>query len=195
MQRDREWFVEQLGLAAEADGFTRIAGRVFGFLLLSDEPRSLDEIAEALGVSKASVSTDARRLLQRGVVQRVGRPGDRRDYYQIAPDFFARLTEHRVERWRRMRDLVAQARRRIPEQSPTVRDRFAYLDAMHDFLLGRVDGVIAAWAARAGARARAESRADGNGAARDRQARRGGRTAPAPSRAPAKGGRGRRGAG
>lgn len=152
MQHDREWFVEQLGMAAEADGFTRIAGRVFGYLLLSDEPRSLDEIAESLGVSKASASTDARRLLQRGVVQRVGRPGDRRDYYQIAPDFFARLTEHRVQRWRRMRDLVAQARRRIPAQSATVRDRFAYLDAMHEFLLGRVENVLAAWATRSAGR-------------------------------------------
>ena len=48
-QRDREWFVEQVGAAAEADGFTRIGGRIFGHLLLSVEPCSLVVLVAELG--------------------------------------------------------------------------------------------------------------------------------------------------
>jgi DNA-binding transcriptional regulator GbsR (MarR family) len=144
-ERQGERFVEQMGLAAEADGFTRIAGRLFGALLLSDGPRSLDELADALGVSKASVSTDARRLLERGVVERVGRPGDRRDYYQLAPDFFGRLIRHRVARWTALHRHVVEMRRAAPEQPRTVRDRFDYIDAVHEFVLARVEEALRQW--------------------------------------------------
>ena len=65
ISREHEWFVGEMGLTFEADGFTRIGGRLFGHLLLADRPLSLDEIAAALRVSKASVSTDARRLLEK----------------------------------------------------------------------------------------------------------------------------------
>lgn len=145
LKRDREWFVERVGLAAEADGFTRIAGRMFGYLLLSADPRSLDDLVDALGVSKASVSTDARRLLQRGVLERVGRPGDRRDYYQIAPDFFARLMAYRVERWNRVHELIVEARSRVPDLAPSARERLAYMDAVHDFIVERVQHSLEDW--------------------------------------------------
>ncbi|MBA2573067.1 MAG: hypothetical protein H0V06_08480, partial [Gemmatimonadetes bacterium] len=52
-----EQFVERMGLFFEDDGHPRIAGRMFGFMLLSPEPCSLDDLAEQLQVSKASVST------------------------------------------------------------------------------------------------------------------------------------------
>src|SRR5689334_15224571 len=110
VDRAAEAFVERMGLNTEADGLSRIAGRLFGALLLAEEPRSLDDLAESLGVSKASASVEARRLLERGVVERVGRPGDRRDYYQLAPDFFERVIRRRVARWSSLHALVSEMR-------------------------------------------------------------------------------------
>ena len=54
-------FVERMGLTLEGEGLPRIAGRLFGFLLVHPEAYSLDELAERLQVSKASISTNARR--------------------------------------------------------------------------------------------------------------------------------------
>jgi DNA-binding transcriptional regulator GbsR (MarR family) len=139
------WFVERMGLAAETDGLPRIAGRVFGTLLLSAEPLSLDELTTTLGVSKASVSTDARRLLESGVIERVGRPGDRRDYYQIATDFFTRLISYRVSRWIALRDLVREMNATAPDQPPAVRERFAYLEDIHEFVRLRVEAALDEW--------------------------------------------------
>ena len=76
-QSDREWFVSRMGQSTEQDGFTRIAGRLFGHLLLSEEPCSIFELSPAIGVSKASISTDARRLLETGVLERMAKPDDR----------------------------------------------------------------------------------------------------------------------
>jgi predicted transcriptional regulator len=137
-----------MGLTFESDGFTRIGGRLFGHLLLADRPLSLDELADALGASKASVSTDARRLLEKGVVERSGRPGDRRDYWQIAPDFFANIMQHRVERWRRLNALVGELKRRSPAPTAAVRARLRYMEDVYAYIAGRVDEALESWQTR-----------------------------------------------
>lgn len=148
MDRAAEEFIERMGLATEADGLSRIAGRLFGALLLAEEPRSLDDLAESLGVSKASASVEARRLLERGVVERVGRPGDRRDYYQLAPDFFERVIRRRVARWASLHGLVTEMQRTAPPRSPAVRRRFAHVDEFHAFVLARIEEALAEWGER-----------------------------------------------
>jgi predicted transcriptional regulator len=145
--RDHDWFVGEMGLTFEADGFTRIGGRLFGHLLLADRPLSLDELAAALHASKASVSTDARRLLEKGVVHRSGKPGDRRDYWQIAPDFFSNIMQHRVERWRQLNALVGELRRRSPNPTAAVRARLRYMEDVYGYISGRVDEALESWQA------------------------------------------------
>lgn len=142
---DRHSFIERMGLAAESDGLSRIAGRLFGALLLESEPRSLDEFAEQLGVSKASVSTEARRLLERGVAERVGKPGDRRDYYALSPDFFAQIVRFRLSRWEALHRLVRDLPTTAPDLPRVVRDRFSYIDDVHAFVLARVETALAEW--------------------------------------------------
>lgn len=109
MEQPTEQVIERMGLFFEQDGLPRIAGRLLGYLLLSVEPRSLDDLAGALRVSRSSASTDARLLERMGMVERVTVPGDRRDYYRIAPDAAARISARWLERLTRMRDLLAEA--------------------------------------------------------------------------------------
>jgi biotin operon repressor len=56
MQDTVQKFVEQMGLMCEEDGMPRSSGRILGFLLAEDGPFSLDELAEQLQMSKASVA-------------------------------------------------------------------------------------------------------------------------------------------
>ena len=148
MDRAQHTFIDRMGQATESDGMSPIAGRLFALLLLSDEPRSLDELASQLGVSKASVSTDARRLLERGIVERSSPAGDRRDYYELTPDFFAQVIRSRVARWRRLHGLVSGMRDASSGLSPAVRDRFASIDEIHSFVVERVDAALADWERR-----------------------------------------------
>ncbi len=149
MDRAHERFVEEVGLAAEADGLPRIAGRLFGHLLLSSGPCSLDEIAEALGVSKGSASTDARLLLRHGWLRRAGVAGDRKDYYEMAPDFFAGIVAYRLARWEGLHDLVAAAIPDLDSEPAEVRDRLRYLDEVQAFFVGGMRQLLAEWNARA----------------------------------------------
>lgn len=122
-------FIEAFGRHFEREGIPRIAGRLTALLLVSDRPLSLDEIAASLAVSKASVSTDARRMEEKGFLQRSSLPGDRRDYYAVAPDSFQRMLEARVASLTRLAALCESARR-LPVESNVVRDRLA---TWHEF--------------------------------------------------------------
>jgi len=148
MDQDTSRFVERMGFFFEEDGQPRIAGRLFGMLYLSDAPISLDDLAAGLGVSKASVSINARLLAQRGMLERVTRPGDRRDYYQVGADIFARTMSQRVARIRTFRDILKEF-----ETSPAVADsavatRFAEYDEGYAAMLEAIDAALTTWRAR-----------------------------------------------
>jgi DNA-binding transcriptional regulator GbsR (MarR family) len=145
MDRAQRLFIDRLGDTAEADGLSPIAGRLFALLMLAPEPQSLDDLAAALGVSKASVSTDARRLLERGIVERTRRTGDRRDFYELVPDFFARVIRARVARWRRIQQLVDTVRDDSDALSAPARERFYAVDAIQSAVIDRVDEALADW--------------------------------------------------
>lgn len=145
MDRARRTFVDRMGVVAEADGLSPIEGRLFGYLLLADEPESLDDLAAALQVSKASVSTDARRLVDRGIVRRALRPGDRKDYYELAPDFYADLVRNRVRRWAALQALATELRGEAADLAPAVKQRLAAMTEVSALVIARVNEALAEW--------------------------------------------------
>jgi DNA-binding transcriptional regulator GbsR (MarR family) len=78
--------VEAGGRTAQSFGLSRLFGQLYVYLYLSRSPRSLDELAAGLGVSKASVSIASRQLESWGAVRRVWIKGDRKDYYEAETD-------------------------------------------------------------------------------------------------------------
>jgi DNA-binding transcriptional regulator GbsR (MarR family) len=118
----------------ETDGLPRIAGRIFGLLLVTPGECSLDDMADTLGVSKASISTDARRLEQLGIVIRTSRPGDRRDYYAVAPNALQQSLEIRTRAMRKFQELLRDADS-LPDATPEVRDRLEEWDAWYEAAL------------------------------------------------------------
>jgi DNA-binding transcriptional regulator GbsR (MarR family) len=137
-------FVERLGLQVEAEGFPRIAGRMIGYLLLQDEPSSLDELAEKLQVSKASVSTNARALERLGYVERHSVPGDRRDYYMIVDEPWVQLMASIRDQFRSRVELFEDNRTALPAELEAGRRRLAAWQKYFTHLVEQVDW----WCAR-----------------------------------------------
>jgi DNA-binding transcriptional regulator GbsR (MarR family) len=127
-------FIERMGLVLELDGLPRIAGRIFGLLLVSEGARSLDDLAAELRVSKGSVSTNARQLEQRGMLERVCRPADRRDYYSVPADLFLQTMDQRLARWRRFHEAIGAARTSLTIRSPEVRYRLEEYQRAYAFM-------------------------------------------------------------
>lgn len=99
-------FVESMGVFFERYGISRIGGRMLGLLMVAERELTLDDMAGALGVSRASVSTNARILTLYGMAQLVTRPGDRRDYYRLPTDAWGRAMEAELEGTREMRRIA-----------------------------------------------------------------------------------------
>jgi DNA-binding transcriptional regulator GbsR (MarR family) len=138
-------FIERMGLALESDGLPRIAGRIFGLLLVSEAAHSLDELAAELRVSKGSVSTNARLLEQRGLLERVCRPADRRDYYSIPTDLFSHTMAQRLARWQRFHEAIGAARTSLPIRSPEVRDRLQEYEEAYAFMSQVIREGLSRW--------------------------------------------------
>lgn len=140
----QERFVEHFGLLWEGQGLSRVAGRIVGFLTLQDAPRSLDEIATALNVSKGSVSADARLLQARGLLERTPAPaGDRRDYYVVAPDLPAAVLE---ERRRELHGLASalEAAVALPDTPKAVSSRLNHFCEIYRAVARQLEQLIAA---------------------------------------------------
>jgi DNA-binding transcriptional regulator GbsR (MarR family) len=62
-------------------GLPRSLGEIYGFLFISPDPITLDQLVHRLDISKGSASQGLRALRTIGAVKISQQPGDRRDYY------------------------------------------------------------------------------------------------------------------
>jgi len=136
---------EQMGLFLEQVGWPRMSGRVLGWMLLSDEQEiSLDELADSLNVSKASVSGATRLLEQIGAIERVPRCGTRKAYYRLADDVWGRL----ISMEKRISDTFVgfadQARERL-ERNPERDARLAEMRRAFELYSEMLDRLISRW--------------------------------------------------
>lgn len=86
LQVVQDKFIEGVARIANILGINSFDAKLYAFLYLSKDPKSLDEIAEALGVSKGNVSVKIRDLEKWGAVKNVWVKGSRKDFYQVELD-------------------------------------------------------------------------------------------------------------
>ena len=105
LQAVQQSMLDGLGQLASYFGFSKVMGQLYGALMLSAEPLSLDDLVELLDISKASVSMNLRTLEHLGMVRQVwvkGR-GDRRKFYEAETDFWQIISN--ILAGREMRDV------------------------------------------------------------------------------------------
>lgn len=81
-------FIDDIATLMMPWGWPRNVGRMYGYLLLSDRPVTLDKMAADLRIAKSNASVAARTLEQFGNARRHSKPGSKRIYYS-APDVVA----------------------------------------------------------------------------------------------------------
>jgi DNA-binding transcriptional ArsR family regulator len=140
-------FIDRVASLFEYDGLPPIAGRIFALLLVSEDALSLDQLSEALGVSKASASTNARLLARFGLIEPVRRSGSRRDYYRTVDDLFERSMAVRLDRWREFTEAIGDGRRRLPLPSPRVRDRLERYEGALSYMADAIGRAMVRWRA------------------------------------------------
>ena len=152
---DREQFVENLGLLIEeVTGFTRMSGRILGWLMTSDVPGvTMPDLTEALHTSKSAISTSTRQLMQAGLIERRSIPGQRRDVYRLRPNAWTHLFLLESEKYGRFHELAGQGLALMADESDEQRAAMQEMYDLSGYLSEEVPRLIEQWrggASRAG---------------------------------------------
>lgn len=94
-------FVRRWGEMGASWGISRTMAEIHALLYLSPEPLCTDDVMDQLAVSRGSASTNLRDLVNWGLIQRVHRRGDRREYFEAEKDawqMFETITRERRRR-------------------------------------------------------------------------------------------------
>lgn len=83
----------------EMFALTPLEARLFAYLYLIENPMTLDEMGEAMGKSKTSMSTSIRSLLDLNLVTRVWKKGVRKDLYQANSQLFKTFMNSYIHKW------------------------------------------------------------------------------------------------
>ena len=86
-------FIEDVARLFVPWGVPQTAARLYGYLLLSAEPVSLDRITADLEISKSSASVAARLLEQYTLARRHGERGSKRALYEVSDNYEGMLTQ------------------------------------------------------------------------------------------------------
>ncbi|MDQ0340786.1 DNA-binding transcriptional regulator GbsR (MarR family) [Caldalkalibacillus uzonensis] len=82
-------------------GITPSVGRLYGIMYFEDRPMTLDEMCDALGMSKTSMSTGVRALIEIHMVHKIWQKGVRKDLYQVEEDWYKTFVGLFTTKWRK----------------------------------------------------------------------------------------------
>ena len=100
-------YIEELGLIYEQSGMQRMAGRVLAALLVAEPAeQTADELAGTLQASRGSISSATRYLIQQGFIERMAKPGERRDYYRNKPGAWITMMRRGTEQFRTFKEMA-----------------------------------------------------------------------------------------
>jgi DNA-binding transcriptional regulator GbsR (MarR family) len=115
-------FVELWGDMSSWWGVSRTMAEIHGLLFITSLPHSAEDIQNRLGISRGNVSMNIRTLVEWGLVRRVRKRGDRRDYFESLTDVWEMFTVLASQRKRREIDPIVKTLKQC-------RDDLAALDA------------------------------------------------------------------
>ena len=129
-------FAEDVALYFESEGpLPRMLGRIIGWLLICDPPeQTAGQLATALRASKGSISTGTRALEQAGLIERVVKPGERRDYFRIDHEGWIHVTLRRLAAGATLLKVLDRGAELLIDSPPERRERLDDLRDLYGWL-------------------------------------------------------------
>lgn len=101
VKKVRERVIDTIGKNMDLYGITSSIGHLYGYMYFSNEPMTLDGLSGAMGMSKTSMSTGVRTLLDLKMIDKVWGKGSRKDLYEVTPDWHQNFTDYFAIKWRK----------------------------------------------------------------------------------------------
>jgi len=142
LEETRSAFIEKIGLKAQADGLPRIAGRVLGLLIWDGTAVSFASLADQLMVSRGSISSATRILLERRLIKRIAKAGERQDFFQLSDAPYVSMMEATKISLDNAKDEIDATLNDIPDAQPEIKARVAAYADFYGKMSKAVDGIL-----------------------------------------------------
>lgn len=141
-------FVDDVAVFFAQEGMPLIAGRVIGWLLISDPPeQSAADLSRVLDVSRSSISSSVRLLTPSGLVESVRKRGDRQEYLRISPDGWSRMLASRYAKTAAFRRVIERGLGVLGE-TPGRGERLEHVAELYSFLEEELPAMWRRWEQR-----------------------------------------------
>jgi len=101
LQEAKQQFIQNWGALGTQWGINRTMAQIHALLLVSTEPLSAEDIMAQLQISRGNANMNVRELIDWGIVEKVLKPGERREYFAAEKDIWAVAMRIIKERKRR----------------------------------------------------------------------------------------------
>ena len=139
LSADQARFIDSLASLLIAWGMPNTAARLYGYLLLKNEPATLDDMSRDLGISKSNACTAANALEQQKNAFRIRERGSKRTLYVLADDPGAPMHD-KLALLAKMSALISQQKSQVSTGAAT--RRMAKLAKFHHDLRAAMQSVI-----------------------------------------------------
>lgn len=113
IEESRDVLISAIAQTMVIYGVTPSVGRIYGVLYFAKRAMSLDEIKDAVAMSKGSVSNGLRELLDTEMIIKVWKKGDRKDHYIAEKDFVRNFISFFVKNIRIERNIIMKANNKV----------------------------------------------------------------------------------
>ena len=102
-QEAKELLIQAWGTLGSSWGINKTMAQIHALLLISPESLSTEQIMADLQISRGNTNTNLRALVDWGLVHKVLKPGDRKEYFGAEKNMWE--TTRQISRERRKREL------------------------------------------------------------------------------------------
>jgi len=102
-------FIQNWGVLGSQWGINRTMAQIHALLLVSPDPMSADDIMAALQISRGNTNMNVRDLIDWGIVEKVLKPGERKEFFTAEKDIWTVAMRIVKERKRREIDPILNA--------------------------------------------------------------------------------------
>jgi hypothetical protein len=139
-------FIDEVGLYSERAGLPLLAGRIVGWLLISDPPlQPLTTVAAGLATSRGIIRLAAQPLIHLGIVELVNPPGDENEYIRLSLAGWSRMVAHQLSEVAAFGALAEHGLTLLENAAPARRERLLHVRDLYASLERALPELVALW--------------------------------------------------
>jgi len=108
LRRVQDEFIRKWGEMGQTWGINRTMAELHALLYITGRPQCTDDVMERLNISRGNASMSLRALCDWGIIRRLHRRGERREYFESLSDVWEMFSIIAAERKRREMDPVLE---------------------------------------------------------------------------------------